>query len=69
MKAAAQGPSEDLNIYHQSQGQGSQAHDLPTWQNSLAVTEWQVCPKGVSQPRPRPALTDERVRPQASPPL
>ena len=62
-------PSEDLNICHQSQGQGSQAPNLPIWQHSLAVTKWQVYPTGVSQPRPRSALTGERVQRQASPPL
>ena len=54
-------PSEDLNICHQSQGQGSQAPDFPIWQHSLAAAEWRVFPTGVSQPRPRPVLIDERV--------
>ena len=42
--------------------------DLPVWKHSLAVAKWQVCPTGVSQPRPRPVLTNERVQYQASPP-
>ena len=49
MKAAALEPSEDLNICHQSQGQGSQAPDLPIWQLSLAVAKSiiNVAPKTV----------------------